>query len=67
MEDDLDAGGLDYLVKGVLSRDIRDDLDVEGLLAEVLVGVPDLLGLVLRTDSGDDPVALLKELLEDVG
>lgn len=65
MHDDLDAGRLGDLVKGIGLGDVRhdDDLETVGL---VRVGVADLAGLVLGADRGDDGVALLEELLEDV-
>lgn len=66
MQHGLEAGRLDYLVKGAFLRNVRDDDDVERLPPEVLVGIADLLRLVLGADRSDDLMARREQLLEDV-
>jgi len=63
----LDPGALDHFVEGVGLRDIGHDDDVELVLCELGVGIADPLCLVFGPDRGHHLVALLEELLQDVG
>lgn len=67
VEDNLNAGGLDDLIEGIRLRNIGHDDDLELLPAQLGVGIVDLLGLVLGPDGRDDLVALLDQLVQDVG
>lgn len=66
MNHSLEARRLGHLVEGIWLRNVRHDDHLEAVGA-VLVRVADLLRLVFRAHGGDDGVALLEELLKDVG
>lgn len=66
MENHLEAGILDGLVKGARLGNVGHDDGVQPVFAQVRVGIVDLLGLFLRADGGHDGVAARKQCLEDV-
>lgn len=57
MQDTIQAWSLDDLVKGALLGDVGHDSCLQLVLAQVGMGIVDLLGLVLRSDRGHDRIA----------
>lgn len=66
MHHDLETGRLCDFIKGIFLGDVRDEDDLEAICL-ILVRIADLLRLVFRADGGDDSIALLQELFENVG
>ena len=66
MQNNLQPGTLDHLVKGVLLRHVRHDGYLEPPGRKVLVRRPQRGRLLLGPDRGDDIVAPGEELFEDV-
>lgn len=66
MHDDLEAGGLDDVVKGAGAGNVGHEDRREAVPGKARVGLVDLVGLVLRAHGGDDRVAAGEERLEDV-
>lgn len=67
VHDDLEAGGLDDVVKGAGAGNVGHEDRLEAVPGKARVGLVDLVGLVLRAHGGDDRVAAGEERLEDVG
>ena len=66
MKDSFQPRRLNHLVKRIGLRNIGDNNDLQPI-GLILVRIADLLSLVLGADCRDDGVALLEELVKDMG